>query len=74
MVGDLNARDAQLTQVASGRLGAVVTGRVALSHMLGYATRLRSLTRGLGEVAMRPSRWVAVRGTARGAKKAPSQA
>lgn len=74
VVGDLNARDAQLTQVASGRLGAVVTGRVALSHMLGYATRLRSLTRGLGEVAMRPSRWVAVRGTARGAKKAPSQA
>jgi len=73
VVGDLNARDSQLTQVAAGRLGAVVTGKVALRHMLGYATRLRSLTRGLGEVAMRPSRWVVVRGPARGAKKAPSE-
>ncbi len=70
VVGDLNAREAQLTQVASGRLGAVVNGRVALRQMLGYATRLRSLTRGLGEVVMRPSRWVPARGGKKGLSEA----
>ena len=69
VVGDLNARDAQLTQVSSGQLGAVVTGRVALRPMLGYATRLRSLTRGLGEVSLRPSRWIPARPDSRGPKK-----
>lgn len=50
VLADLHLRRAQIREVSSGRLGAVVEGAGTLKAFLGYATRLRSLTKGLGEV------------------------
>jgi elongation factor G len=54
VLGDLFARGARVQQVAAGRLGAVIEGRGNLRGFLGYATRLRSLTRGHGVAQLRP--------------------
>lgn len=54
VVADLASRGAQVAVVAGGRLGGRVEGRAPLSRMLGYVTKLRSMTRGLGEVHLRP--------------------
>jgi translation elongation factor EF-G len=40
--------------MAAGRLGGRVEGRASLKCMLGYVTKLRSMTRGLGQVQLRP--------------------
>lgn len=55
VLADLAARGAEVQVVASGRLGAKIGGCAPLSRMLGYVTRLRSLTRGRGRVTLRPS-------------------
>lgn len=55
VLADLRARRAELGQVASGRLGARVRGRVALTATLGYVTKLRSMTRGRGHFVIRPA-------------------
>jgi len=54
VVADLGMRGATVTIVAAGRLGGRVEGRAPLRRMLGYVTRLRSMTRGLGQAHMRP--------------------
>jgi elongation factor G len=54
VVADLAARGAAVSVVAGGRLGGRVEGRAALRCMLGYVTKLRSMTRGLGQVQLRP--------------------
>jgi elongation factor G len=54
VLADLSARGVVVSGVAAGQLGARIVGRAPLESMLGYVTRLRSVTRGLGQVAMRP--------------------
>ena len=55
VLADLGARGAEVSSVAAGRLGARLSGRAPLARMLGYVTRLRSITKGLGQVTMRPA-------------------
>ena len=55
VLADLAARGASIRQVSSGQLGALLEGRGRLRAFLGYATRLRSLTRGQGEVQLLPA-------------------
>lgn len=51
---DLQKRDAQIRQVSAGQIGACIQGRGRLAAFLGYATRLRSITQGQGEVQLLP--------------------
>jgi translation elongation factor EF-G len=37
-----------------------VQGRAPLAHMLGYVTRLRSITKGRGLASLRPSGFFAI--------------
>jgi elongation factor G len=48
VLADLQARRASIDEVSSGRLGAKIIGTAPLEHLIGYATRLRSLTQGHG--------------------------
>ncbi|MGC6486477.1 MAG: GTP-binding protein [Planctomycetota bacterium] len=64
VLADLGSRGAEVSSVAAGGLGARLTGRAPLSAMLGYVTRLRSITKGLGQVSMWPAGFAA--GDARG--------
>jgi elongation factor G len=57
VMADLGAREAEVSGVAGGRLGARVQGRAPLRRMLGYVTRLRSMTKGLGRASMQPAGW-----------------
>jgi len=54
VLADLGAREAQVQGVAAGQLGARIRGTAPLGRMLGYVTRLRSISRGLGRVVLRP--------------------
>jgi elongation factor G len=51
---DLEKREAQIRQVSAGQIGACTQGRGRLAAFLGYATRLRSITQGQGEVQLLP--------------------
>ena len=55
VIADLGARGASVSGVSSGRLGAVLHGKAPLSRMLGYVTKLRSMTKGKGQVSMQPA-------------------
>jgi len=55
VLADLGARGAAVLGVSSGRLGARLLGKAPLARMLGYVTRLRSVTRGRGTVSMQPA-------------------
>lgn len=55
VLADLGSRGAETSSVSAGRLGARLRGRAPLANMLGYVTRLRSITKGLGQVSMRPA-------------------
>lgn len=55
VLADLGTRGAEVVSVASGRLGARIRGAAFLSRMLGYVTRLRSITKGLGQASLRPA-------------------
>jgi elongation factor G len=61
VMADLGARGATVSGVSSGRLGAVLHGRAPLSRMLGYVTKLRSMTKGKGQVSMRPDGFAPVK-------------
>ena len=50
----LQKRDGQIRLVSAGQLGACIQGRGRLAAFLGYATRLRSITQGQGEVQLLP--------------------
>lgn len=54
VLADLGAREVEVAGIAAGRLGARIEARAPLSRMLGYVTKLRSMTRGLGQVFLRP--------------------
>lgn len=51
---DLLARGVHMRHVSAGQLGALLQGRGRLRAFLGYPTRLRSITRGHGEVQLVP--------------------
>jgi elongation factor G len=53
-LSDLRARGADLSEVATVDGAARIHSVLPLARVLGYATRLRSLTRGLGTVHLRP--------------------
>ncbi len=55
VIADLGARGADIGGVAAGRLGARVLARAPLARMLGYVTKLRSMTKGRGQVFLRPT-------------------
>ena len=59
VLADLGARGAEVSSVSAGRLGARLAGRAPLARMLGYVTRLRSITKGLGQVSMQPAGFAA---------------
>lgn len=55
VLGDLRGKAAEIETVdTDGAMGRVI-GIVPLTRMLGYATRLRSLTRGLGSFLLQPA-------------------
>ena len=58
VLADLKSRGARLESVTGGEL-CEVRGAVPLAAVLGYATDLRSLTRGLGTVSLSPRGHVA---------------
>jgi elongation factor G len=60
VLGDLAARRGRVTDSTSRAGTAVVTATVPLAEVFGYATRLRSRTRGRGAFTMRPAGYVAV--------------
>lgn len=55
VLADLGTRGAEVASVYAGQLGARVRGAAPLARMLGYVTRLRSMTKGLGQASLRPS-------------------
>jgi elongation factor G len=59
VLADLQARRAVIEEVSSGRLGAKIIGTAPLEPLIGYATRLRSLTQGHGslDLALDGYRW-----------------
>jgi elongation factor G len=59
VLSDLKSRDASIGEVLGGEAEAMVRGTSRLEAMLGYPTRLRSITRGLGRCAMLPAGRVA---------------
>ncbi len=71
VLADLGARGATVSGVASGRLGARLHGRAPLARMLGYVTKLRSMTRGKGQVTMQPAGFAPAR-AARDAGASPA--
>jgi elongation factor G len=53
-LADLRSRGVDIADVHNDDDRGQVRGELALSRVLGYATKLRSLTRGLGSVHLRP--------------------
>jgi elongation factor G len=61
VIGDLSSRHGQVTEVESPAQGmARVIARVALAELFGYATALRSMTRGRADFAAEPSHYAMV--------------
>jgi elongation factor G len=52
VVGDLNSKRAQISEMRDRGNTKVVDAKVPLSEMFGYATQLRSMTQGRGSYAM----------------------
>jgi len=61
VIGDLNVRRARIDETDMESQGAtVIRGSVPLAEMMGYSTRLRSLTQGRGGFSMEPRNYQAV--------------
>jgi elongation factor G len=52
VIGDLNARRAQIKDMRDRGQMKVIDAEVPLAEMFGYATRLRSMTQGRGSYTM----------------------
>ena len=56
VIGDLSSRRGRITEVETGGLGtARVAARVPLAELFGYATALRSITKGRADFAAEPA-------------------
>ncbi len=55
ILADMKGRGAEISQLDVGERSSSIRGQVGFAQVLGYATRLRSLSKGLAEVALRPS-------------------
>lgn len=60
VLGDLNMRRGQVKDVAQRDGMRVIEASVPLAELFGYATTLRSLTRGRAGYAMEPTRFEVV--------------
>jgi len=60
VLADLNARGVEIRQVSSGILGGDIRARGRLRRLIGYATRLRSISRGRGMAQLAPAGYVEV--------------
>lgn len=58
VLADLNARGVEIRQVSSGILGGDIQARGRLRRLIGYATRLRSISRGRGQAQLAPAGYV----------------
>jgi elongation factor G len=52
VVGDLNSKRAQIQEMTDRSNVKVITAKVPLANMFGYATQLRSITQGRGSYSM----------------------
>jgi elongation factor G len=52
VVGDLNSKRAQIQEMSDRGTMKVVSAKVPLANMFGYATQLRSITQGRGSYTM----------------------
>ena len=52
VIGDLNSKRGQIEEMGDRGLVKVVTAKVPLAHMFGYATQLRSMTQGRASYSM----------------------
>lgn len=52
VVGDLNSKPAQISEMSDRGTMKVVSAKVPLANMFGYATQLRSITQGRGSYTM----------------------
>ena len=57
VIGDLNGRRGIIGKMDNKKQGSVVTAKVPLSEMFGYATSLRSLSQGRATYTMQPSQY-----------------
>ncbi len=55
VIGDLNSRRAEISDIESRGVVRVVLGKVPIGEMFGYATKLRSLTQGRATYSMEPT-------------------
>ena len=60
IIADLNAQGAEIRDVVAEGESRAVTGTVALAHMFGYTTNLRSLSQGRASFSMQPAGFRAV--------------
>ncbi|MBI5850722.1 MAG: TetM/TetW/TetO/TetS family tetracycline resistance ribosomal protection protein [Planctomycetes bacterium] len=60
VLADLRSRGATVEDLAAGGTTAVISGRAALSRLIGWATQLRSLTRGEGRCDLAADAWIDV--------------
>jgi elongation factor G len=57
VVGDLNSKRCKIASITQRANAKVVRGYVPLAEMFGYATVIRSLTKGRGTYTMEPSHY-----------------
>ena len=57
IMGDLNRRRARISNIDTRSGLSVVKAEVPLAEMFGYATAIRSLSRGRADYSMLPSRF-----------------
>ena len=60
VIGDLNARRGQITQLEARSGAQQIDAHVPLAEMFGYATDLRSRTQGRGQYTMEPSHYIEI--------------
>ncbi|NQU09304.1 hypothetical protein HQ590_00815, partial [bacterium] len=54
VIGDLNSRRGRISQLENRARSVIIQAVVPLAEMFGYATALRSLTRGRASYSMEP--------------------
>jgi elongation factor G len=57
ILGDLNRRRGHISGIESKNASTIVTAHVPLAEMFGYATAVRSLSKGRAAYSMEPSRF-----------------